>query len=82
MVGSIDVEKGEASLELGNYPKDHPLASLKGSENILIITTTRYCTHPLIIRGPGAGASVTAGGVFGDLLTVLQQTSWDLKIKE
>lgn len=49
----------------------HPLASLSGAENIFIITTERYQTNPLIIRGPGAGAEVTAAGVLGDLIKLL-----------
>ena len=48
--------------------QDHPFAQLKGSDNIIAFTTQRYATQPLIVRGPGAGAEVTAGGVFSDLL--------------
>ncbi|EFN50484.1 hypothetical protein CHLNCDRAFT_141817, partial [Chlorella variabilis] len=47
---------------------DHPFAQLKGSDNIIAFTTQRYAKQPLIVRGPGAGAEVTAGGVFSDLL--------------
>jgi aspartokinase/homoserine dehydrogenase 1 len=50
------------------YPKLHPFAQLQGSDNIIAFTTMRYAKQPLVIRGPGAGADVTAGGVFGDLL--------------
>ena len=44
------------------------LVQLTGSDNIIAFTTQRYRQLPLIIRGPGAGAEVTAGGVFSDLL--------------
>jgi aspartokinase/homoserine dehydrogenase 1 len=49
-------------------PQDHPFAQLSGSDNIIAFTTQRYSKQPLIVRGPGAGAEVTAGGVFSDLL--------------
>ena len=50
------------------YPQDHPFAQLRGSDNMISFTTARYSTTPLIVRGPGAGAEVTAAGVFGDLV--------------
>lgn len=51
------------------YPASHPFAQLQGSDNIIAFTTARYGKQqPLIVRGPGAGAAVTAGGVFSDLL--------------
>lgn len=53
---------------LRRYPKSHPFAQLSGSDNIIAFTTNRYKNQPLIVRGPGAGAEVTAGGVFSDLL--------------
>jgi aspartokinase/homoserine dehydrogenase 1 len=58
----------KGSVELRRYPKDHAFAQLTGSDNIIAFTTSRYKAQPLIIRGPGAGAEVTAGGVFSDLL--------------
>ncbi|NTV45481.1 MAG: hypothetical protein HGB11_02920, partial [Chlorobiales bacterium] len=45
-----------------------PIATLTGTENIVSFTTERYHNTPLIVRGPGAGAEVTAGGVFADIL--------------
>ena len=45
-----------------------PLAAIKGSDNQLIFTTTRYRQNPLVITGPGAGAEVTAAGVLNDIL--------------
>lgn len=67
-VGVVDVLAGSGSVKLQRYPANHPFAQLQGSDNIIAFTTSRYRTQPLIIRGPGAGAEVTAGGVFSDLL--------------
>ena len=67
-VGVVDVKNRTGSVELRRYTKDHAFAQLSGSDNIIAFTTHRYKTQPLIIRGPGAGAEVTAGGVFSDLL--------------
>ena len=56
--------------ELAEFPKT-PFAGLEGADNIVEIQSMRYSAEmestPLIIRGPGAGAQVTAGGVFGDV---------------
>jgi aspartokinase/homoserine dehydrogenase 1 len=49
-------------------PIGSPLASIKGSDNQVVFTTTRYKTNPLVITGPGAGAEVTAAGVLNDIL--------------
>lgn len=68
-VGVVDVKAGTGSVELRRYPASHPFAQLQGSDNIIAFTTARYGSkQPLIVRGPGAGADVTAGGVFSDLL--------------
>lgn len=68
-VGVVDVKNGKGSVELRRYPASHPFAQLQGSDNIIAFTTQRYgAAQPLIVRGPGAGAAVTAGGVFSDLL--------------
>ena len=66
-VGTID-NNGEMSAQMRTYPLDHPFASLTGSDNIVSFQTARYNTQPMIVRGPGAGPEVTAGGVFADLL--------------
>ena len=66
-VGKID-EDGRASVRLGSFPKEHAFARLRGADNIVSFQTIRYQDFPLIIQGPGAGAEVTAGGVFADLL--------------
>ncbi|XP_057993858.1 bifunctional aspartokinase/homoserine dehydrogenase 1, chloroplastic isoform X1 [Hevea brasiliensis] len=67
-VGVVDVVRQEGRVELRRYKKDHPFAQLSGSDNIIAFTTTRYKEQPLIVRGPGAGAQVTAGGIFSDIL--------------
>ncbi|MEW5316770.1 MAG: hypothetical protein WDW38_008120 [Sanguina aurantia] len=67
-VGVVDVANRKGSVELRRYPISHPFAQLQGSDNIIAFTTKRYKKQQLIIRGPGAGADVTAGGVFSDLL--------------
>ena len=51
-----------------SYAARQAFAQLRGSDNIVSFQTTRYDSQPLFIRGPGAGAEVTAAGVFSDLL--------------
>ncbi|KAL5163817.1 Bifunctional aspartokinase/homoserine dehydrogenase 2, chloroplastic [Glycine soja] len=67
-VGVVDVSNEKGVVELRRYKKDHPFAQLSGSDNIIAFTTRRYRNQPLIVRGPGAGAQVTAGGIFNDIL--------------
>ncbi|XP_019167737.1 PREDICTED: bifunctional aspartokinase/homoserine dehydrogenase 1, chloroplastic-like [Ipomoea nil] len=67
-VGVVDVSNQEGTVKLHRYEKGHPFTQLSGSDNIIAFTTERYATQPLIVRGPGAGAEVTAGGVFSDIL--------------
>lgn len=70
-VGKVDVAGKKGSVELAKFPKDHAFAGLQGADNIIEVQTMRYSDEmestPIIIRGPGAGPHVTAGGVFGDL---------------
>ncbi|KAJ4713813.1 Aspartokinase-homoserine dehydrogenase [Melia azedarach] len=67
-VGVVDAINQKGVVQLRRYSKDHPFAQLSGSDNIIAFTTTRYKEQPLIVRGPGAGAQVTAGGIFSDIL--------------
>ncbi|CAL9758153.1 unnamed protein product [Musa acuminata subsp. burmannicoides] len=67
-VGVVDAVNEKGRVELRRYKREHPFAQLSGSDNIIAFTTTRYKDQPLIVRGPGAGAEVTAGGVFSDIL--------------
>ncbi len=62
---------GRASASLREFPADHPVAQTKGSDNIIAFTTRRYSRTPLVVQGPGAGADVTAMGVFSDILKLL-----------
>ncbi|KAK3203159.1 hypothetical protein GRF29_112g392510 [Pseudopithomyces chartarum] len=71
-VGSIDVQKQDVKVGLEKFDKSHPIAALKGSDNIIAFYTKRYGDNPLIIQGAGAGGDVTAMGVTGDLLRVLR----------
>ena len=72
-VGVVDVKNGTGSVELRAYDAAHPFGSLSGSDNIISFETKRYVEgQALVVRGPGAGAEVTAGGVFGDVLRVCQ----------
>ena len=50
--------------------ESHPFYTLSGSDNIISFTTDRYRERPLVVKGPGAGAEVTAAGVFADLINV------------
>jgi aspartokinase/homoserine dehydrogenase 1 len=68
-VGTL--ERGKASAGLREYPLGHPIASAKGSDNVIAFTTKRYARTPLVVQGPGAGADVTAMGVFSDILKLL-----------
>jgi aspartokinase/homoserine dehydrogenase 1 len=62
------VTPGKVAVGLKAVPLSSPLASIKGSDNQLVFTTARYQSNPLVIRGPGAGAEVTAAGVLNDIL--------------
>jgi len=66
-VGRLTAE-GKASAAVERLEADHPFAYMALTDNIVRFATDRYCENPLIVQGPGAGPSVTAGGVFGDLL--------------
>jgi homoserine dehydrogenase len=74
-VGSIDVAKKDVKVGLEKFDKSHPIAALKGSDNIISLYTARYGANPLIIQGAGAGGEVTAMGVTGDLIKVLERLS-------
>ena len=63
-------ENGKASVGLEQVPQDHPFYHLEGSNNIILLTTARYREYPMCIQGYGAGAAVTAAGVFADLISV------------
>ncbi len=60
----------EASIELKEVDPDHAFYNLVGSDNIISFTTLRYNERPLIVKGPGAGAEVTAAGVFSEIISI------------
>jgi bifunctional aspartokinase / homoserine dehydrogenase 1 len=62
------LENGKAKVGLNALDSSHPFYTLKGSDNMILFTTERYHDFPMIIRGPGAGADVTAAGVFADVI--------------
>lgn len=59
-------------LTIHRFDLSHPIAALKGSDNIINFYTKRYGSNPLIIQGAGAGGDVTAMGVSGDLIKVIR----------
>lgn len=65
-VARLESDRATAGLEA--VAADHPFARLAGAENVFAFTTARYRTHPLVVRGPGAGAEVTAAGLLADIL--------------
>ena len=65
------LDNGKARVELLTIGADHPSYNLEGSNNIILFTTTRYKELPMVIKGYGAGAEVTAAGVFADLMRVV-----------
>jgi len=67
------LEDGKINIEVQIVDADHPFFGLSGSDNIISFTTSRYRNTPLVVKGPGAGAEVTAAGVFADLVRVTAQ---------
>ncbi len=66
--GDLQQEKGELDVQLISVPANSALGQLKGSDSIFEIYTESYGENPIVIMGAGAGAKVTARGVFGDIL--------------
>ena len=70
-VAKMDHGKTQVSLEaVGEH---HPFYGLEGSNNIVLLTTERYREYPMLIQGYGAGAGVTAAGVFANIMSISQQ---------
>ena len=63
-------ENGKAKVGLQFIAKDHPFYNLEGSDNIVLFYTDRYPEQPLIVKGAGAGADVTASGIFADIIRI------------
>ncbi|MFN8292423.1 MAG: bifunctional aspartate kinase/homoserine dehydrogenase I [Chitinophagales bacterium] len=66
-------ENGEAKTALVEVDEKHPFYALAGTENCFSFTTTRYRQYPLVVKGPGAGADVTAAGVFADIIKTINK---------
>ena len=64
------LENGKAKVSLCEVDSTHPFYHLEGSNNIIMLTTDRYHEYPMQIQGYGAGASVTAAGVFADVMSI------------
>ena len=65
-----EMDNGQCQVGLQEVDRSHPFYELEGSNNIIMITTERYYDYPMIIKGYGAGASVTAAGVFADIISI------------
>ena len=63
-------ENGKGSVSLSKVDERHPFYHLEGSNNIILLTTDRYKEYPMLIQGYGAGAGVTAAGVFADIMRI------------
>ena len=63
-------QDGKGSVSLCKVDRYHPFYNLEGSNNIVLLTTERYKEYPMQIKGYGAGASVTAAGVFADIMRI------------
>ncbi|MCQ2981969.1 MAG: bifunctional aspartate kinase/homoserine dehydrogenase I [Treponemataceae bacterium] len=70
------IEDGKCSVGMIEVDSNHPLYAIRGGENAFVFHTARYTPIPMTIRGYGAGAGVTAAGVFGD---ILRTVSWNLE---
>lgn len=71
--GNLQKEKGILDVKLISVPKESALGQVKGSDSIIEIYTESYGKNPLVIQGAGAGAAVTARGVFGDILRIAEK---------
>ncbi len=71
--GNLQKEKGQLDVILVSVPKESALGQVKGSDSIIEIYTESYGENPLVIQGAGAGAAVTARGVFGDILRIAEK---------
>ncbi len=71
--GDLQQDKGNLTVKLVSVAKESALGQVKGSDSIIEIYTESYGNNPLVIQGAGAGAAVTARGVFGDILRIAEK---------
>lgn len=64
------IENGNVQIVLKPVDIRHPFYHLSGSDNMIVFTTARYKNNPLVVKGPGAGAEVTAAGVFAEIISI------------
>jgi aspartokinase/homoserine dehydrogenase 1 len=64
------MDHGKTRVSLQEVNQGHPFYNLQGSNNIVMLTTERYREFPMLIQGYGAGASVTAAGVFANIMSI------------
>ena len=69
------MDDGKYTVSLRSFNENHSFYTLEGSNNIVLLTTERYHNHPMLIQGYGAGASVTAAGVFADIISIANVTN-------
>lgn len=68
-----EFSNGKANVGLQHIASNHPFYNLEGSDNIVLFFTDRYPENPLLIKGAGAGADVTASGIFADVIRIANQ---------
>lgn len=71
--GDLQQSKGNLEVKLVSVSKQSPLGQMQGSDSLIEIYTESYGEHPIVIQGAGAGAAVTARGVFGDILRIVEK---------
>ncbi len=71
--GDLQQSKGNLEVKLISVSKNSPMGQIKGSDSLIEIYTESYGEHPIVIQGAGAGAAVTARGVFGDILRIVEK---------
>lgn len=64
------IENKNVEIVLKSVDSSHPFYNLSGSDNMIVFTTARYKNNPLVVKGPGAGAEVTAAGVFAEIIAI------------
>jgi aspartokinase/homoserine dehydrogenase 1 len=67
------LDSGKMSVALREVPSHSPFYNLEGKDNVIALNTSRYVEEPLVIKGAGAGAVVTASGVFADLMLIFNR---------
>lgn len=72
-VGIVDVKNKKCEVKLEQYPKSHSFAGTQWADNIVAFHTERYVPQPLVVQGPGAGAAVTAAGLYAEVIKIVDR---------